>query len=138
MRDGTLESTVASEPLREIPGDGGLPLLGYSLAYMRDPHALVRARVARHGEVSWMNAFGKLFITLATRVLKWKEPAEPLRILGPLYFVGTKGLGAFLFTTSVPMIFWRWRCHYIPAPVVPNSPRPPLQRPAWHRCSRRI
>ncbi|MBP6692183.1 MAG: subclass B3 metallo-beta-lactamase [Xanthomonadales bacterium] len=42
----------------------------------------------------------KLFITLATRVLKWKEPAEPLRILGPLYFVGTKGLGAFLFTTS--------------------------------------
>ena len=65
MRDGTLESAAPAEPLREIPGDGGLPLLGYSLAYMRDPHALVRARVARHGEVSWMNAFGKRFITLA-------------------------------------------------------------------------
>lgn len=42
----------------------------------------------------------KLFISLATEVLKWEEPAEPIRIAGPLYFVGTKGLGVFLFTTS--------------------------------------
>jgi metallo-beta-lactamase class B len=41
-----------------------------------------------------------LFLTLARRALKWEEPEEPVRIVGPLYFVGTKGLGAFLFTTS--------------------------------------
>ncbi|WP_244941456.1 subclass B3 metallo-beta-lactamase [Bradyrhizobium yuanmingense] len=41
-----------------------------------------------------------LFITLAKRALKWEEPAEPVRIAGPIYFVGTKGLGVFLFTTS--------------------------------------
>jgi len=42
----------------------------------------------------------KLFVTLADKSLKWEEPAEPTRIAGPLYFVGTKGLGVFLFTTS--------------------------------------
>ena len=42
----------------------------------------------------------KLFVTLADKSLKWEEPAEPTRIAGPLYFVGTKGLGVFLFSTS--------------------------------------
>lgn len=42
----------------------------------------------------------RLFITLASKYLKWEEPAEPARIFGPIYFVGTKGLGVFLFTTS--------------------------------------
>jgi metallo-beta-lactamase class B len=42
----------------------------------------------------------KLFISFAKKALKWEEPAEPLKIAGPLYFVGTKGLGVFLFTTS--------------------------------------
>lgn len=41
-----------------------------------------------------------LFISLAKKALKWEEPADPVRIAGPIYFVGTKGLGAFLFTTS--------------------------------------
>ncbi len=40
-----------------------------------------------------------LFISLARKHLKWDEPEEPGRIIGPIYFVGTKGLGAFLFTT---------------------------------------
>jgi metallo-beta-lactamase class B len=42
----------------------------------------------------------KLFLTLATKALKWEEPAEPVQIAGPIYFVGTRGLGAFLITTS--------------------------------------
>ncbi|KQY28877.1 subclass B3 metallo-beta-lactamase [Caulobacter sp. Root1455] len=42
----------------------------------------------------------KLFITLASKTLKWEEPAEPVRIAGPLYFVGTQGLGVYLITTS--------------------------------------
>ena len=29
----------------------------------------------------------------------WLEPAEPFRIVGPLYYVGTKGLAAYLITT---------------------------------------
>ncbi len=42
----------------------------------------------------------KLFLAVAIKALKWEEPAEPVRIAGPLYFVGTKGLGAFLITTA--------------------------------------
>ena len=42
----------------------------------------------------------KLFIELAKKALKWEEPTEPVGIAGPIYFVGTKGLGAFLITTS--------------------------------------
>jgi metallo-beta-lactamase class B len=41
-----------------------------------------------------------LFLKLATAARKWNEPAEPARIVGPIYFVGTKGLGVFLITTS--------------------------------------
>lgn len=41
-----------------------------------------------------------LFIQAASKLLKWKEPAEPARILGPIYFVGTKGLGVFLIAGS--------------------------------------
>lgn len=40
-----------------------------------------------------------LFLSLARKALKWEEPAEPVTILGPLHFVGTKGLGVVLFTT---------------------------------------
>lgn len=42
----------------------------------------------------------KLFVQLASKALKWEEPAEPARIAGPIYFVGTRGLGVFLITTS--------------------------------------
>ena len=41
-----------------------------------------------------------LFITLAKKALRWEEPAEPVSIVGPIHFVGTKGLGVFLFTTA--------------------------------------
>ncbi len=41
-----------------------------------------------------------LFLQSAGKRLKWEEPAEPARILGPIYFVGTQGLGVFLITGS--------------------------------------
>jgi metallo-beta-lactamase class B len=41
-----------------------------------------------------------LFLNTAQKMFKWNEPAEPTRIVGPLYFVGTKGLGVYLVTTS--------------------------------------
>src|SRR4030095_13368894 len=42
----------------------------------------------------------KLFLTTASKALKWEEPADPVKIAGPLYYVGTKGLSSFLFVTS--------------------------------------
>jgi metallo-beta-lactamase class B len=44
-------------------------------------------------------ADNKLFIELANKALKWDEPAEPIKIVGPLYFVGTQGLSSWLFAT---------------------------------------
>ena len=46
----------------------------------------------------------KLFISLAIKVFKWEDPAEPVKIAGPIYFVGTKGLGAFIVATSEGLI----------------------------------
>ncbi len=42
----------------------------------------------------------KLFIELATKYLHWDEPTDPIHIVGPLYFVGTRGLSSWLFVTS--------------------------------------
>jgi metallo-beta-lactamase class B len=42
----------------------------------------------------------KLSLSLASKGLHWEESEEPVRIAGPVNFVGTKGLGAFLITTS--------------------------------------
>lgn len=46
----------------------------------------------------------KLFLTTAAKALKWEEPVEPLKIAGLIYFVGTKGLGSYLFATSDGLI----------------------------------
>ena len=42
----------------------------------------------------------KLLLEVAAKKMKWNEPAEPVRIVGPLYFVGTQGLSSWLFATS--------------------------------------
>jgi metallo-beta-lactamase class B len=42
----------------------------------------------------------KLFLSLARKGLKWDEPTEPSRIVGPLHYVGTAGLASYLFVTS--------------------------------------
>jgi metallo-beta-lactamase class B len=41
-----------------------------------------------------------LFLNTAQKLLKWNEPAEPTKIAGPVYFVGTRGLASYLITTS--------------------------------------
>src|SRR5262245_16023234 len=38
--------------------------------------------------------------SLPSKEGKWEEPAEPFKIAGSLYFIGTRGLGVFLFATS--------------------------------------
>ncbi|RZJ56046.1 MAG: subclass B3 metallo-beta-lactamase [Flavobacterium sp.] len=45
-----------------------------------------------------------LFLNLASKTLKWTEPAEPIQIAGPIYFVGTKGLGSYLISTNAGLI----------------------------------
>jgi hypothetical protein len=50
--------------LKPVPGDPGLPYLGYILAGLKDPVALSRKRFARHGPVSWSNFLGKRLVTL--------------------------------------------------------------------------
>jgi metallo-beta-lactamase class B len=42
----------------------------------------------------------QLFLNLAGKALKWEEPTEPVKIAGPLYYVGTRGLGSYLFVTG--------------------------------------
>jgi metallo-beta-lactamase class B len=41
-----------------------------------------------------------LFLTLARKALKWDVATDPVKIVGPLYFVGTAGLSSWLFVTS--------------------------------------
>lgn len=36
---------------------------------------------------------------LVAHLNAWLEPIEPLKIVGPIYYVGTRGLGAYLITT---------------------------------------
>jgi metallo-beta-lactamase class B len=42
----------------------------------------------------------KLFLTLASKALKWDQPTEPAKIVGPLHYVGTAGLASYLFVTK--------------------------------------
>ena len=42
----------------------------------------------------------KQSIARENELRQWEVPTEPVRIVGPLYFVGTTGLGVFLFTTN--------------------------------------
>jgi metallo-beta-lactamase class B len=38
-------------------------------------------------------------VPLVTFLNTWVEPIEPAKIVGPIYYVGTRGLGAYLITT---------------------------------------
>ncbi|HEU0198484.1 MAG TPA: cytochrome P450 [Nevskiaceae bacterium] len=51
-------------PLKEIPGDRGLPVLGYTLQSLRDPIALLQRRFARYGEASWSSMYFVRMISL--------------------------------------------------------------------------
>src|SRR5882672_189200 len=45
-----------------------------------------------------------LFFNLARKQMKWDEPAEPARIVGPIYSVGTFGLCEYLIKSSEGLI----------------------------------
>ncbi|MFI6315425.1 cytochrome P450 [Nocardia fusca] len=60
-----LAEPPANSTLRAVPGDGGLPLIGYSFNVFDDLLALQRRLYARYGPVHWTSAFGtKLVIAV--------------------------------------------------------------------------
>ncbi len=49
--------------LRPIPGDAGLPVIGYTHRMLGDPVAFGRERYARYGPVSWLSVLGIRAVT---------------------------------------------------------------------------
>lgn len=41
---------------------------------------------------------------MAKEPKNWREPTEPFQIVGPVYFIGTKGLGVYLIKTDAGLI----------------------------------
>lgn len=41
-----------------------------------------------------------LFLATASKMFEWESPAEPFKLVGPIHFVGTKGLAVWLITGS--------------------------------------
>lgn len=56
--------TIERSALREVPGDSGLPLLGYTLYIALGRMFTDLTRYRRYGPVSWLRAFGKTFVTV--------------------------------------------------------------------------
>ena len=48
----------------------------------------------------YLAAHPKEFLAGAIKALKWEEPFPPVHVVGPVYYIGTTGLGAYLITTS--------------------------------------
>lgn len=49
---------------KPIPGDPGLPVLGYTLHSIRDPIGFGRKRYEKYGEISWCNMLGERMVSL--------------------------------------------------------------------------
>lgn len=58
MMPQPFSSVPANSHLKAIPGDRGLPVIGYTLALMKDPIRIARQRYQRFGPISWIGAFG--------------------------------------------------------------------------------
>ena len=50
--------------LKEVPGDGGLPIVGHTFDVLSGKLYNSRERYDRYGPVSWLNAFGRRQITM--------------------------------------------------------------------------
>lgn len=51
-------------PSRQIPGDRGLPVIGHTLEYIRDPLEVFRRRWEQYGPVSFFSGMGTRWVTL--------------------------------------------------------------------------
>ncbi|MBW4781082.1 cytochrome P450 [Rhodococcus fascians] len=59
-----LAAPPADSTLQPVFGDGGLPVVGHTLEYIRDPLKLLGSRWDKYGEVSWMTMAGQKWITV--------------------------------------------------------------------------
>ncbi|MDJ0395085.1 cytochrome P450 [Rhodococcus sp. G-MC3] len=59
-----LAAPPAGSLLEPVSGDGGLPLVGHTLEYIRDPLTLFRSRWDTYGDVSWLTMAGQRWITV--------------------------------------------------------------------------
>lgn len=91
-----LAPAPADSGLKAIPGDFGLPFLGYLPRYIRDPMTLWRERYERYGPVSWFGSLGErnvqllgpeaCGIALSNRDKAFANGWEPL--IGPFFHRG--------------------------------------------------
>lgn len=58
---GVAEQGMQYKP---IPGDAGLPLIGYTLHSMADPMGFARKRYQRYGDISWASVFGIKMVSM--------------------------------------------------------------------------
>ncbi|RLT98586.1 cytochrome P450 [Ketobacter sp.] len=49
---------------KPVPGDGGLPVVGYTFHSMMNPMGFSRKRFEQYGEVSWSNLFGTRMVSM--------------------------------------------------------------------------
>jgi cytochrome P450 len=63
--DRVLADPPAGSGLKAVIGDGGVPLLGHTVDYIRFGSRLGRERCQRLGPVSWMGAFGTKVVVIA-------------------------------------------------------------------------
>ncbi|MGY2032430.1 cytochrome P450 [Nocardia gipuzkoensis] len=71
VRERILAEPPVGSKLRGVRGDGGLPLLGYSLNVFDDLLSLQRRLFDRYGPVHWTSAFGtKLVIALGPEAIE--------------------------------------------------------------------
>lgn len=59
-----LAAPPADSRLEAVSGDGGLPVVGHTLEYIKDPLALFGRRWEKYGEVSWLTMAGQRWITV--------------------------------------------------------------------------
>jgi metallo-beta-lactamase class B len=76
-----------------------IALAGVALAAMATTGTRAQEPTTAVPTKEQLAADNKLFISLASKALHWDEPTEPVKIAGPLYFVGTQGLSSWLFAT---------------------------------------
>jgi cytochrome P450 len=59
------EYAPAPAGLRPVLGDGGLPVLGHTVSFLRQGIGFGLRRYERYGPVSWLRAFGSTFVAAA-------------------------------------------------------------------------
>jgi len=58
-----IESPEADDRAAPVPGDGGLPVLGYTAQFVSGKLTISRERYDRYGPVSWIRVFGLKVVT---------------------------------------------------------------------------